>query len=272
MKSAVLLIDAGEGKPKQAAWELAAEYTVHEFRLPEDDPRYRVLVKFAQPYSADDLWLALRQFEPSTKREVRKVQLLPGNPVGFVKLCQSSFRGMIGTSDDTDIEAQRLYLQSNPKLAIKFAQDCAGGIELVSTGPDALPDNSDEQLELLPLAIVSTASKIETRQTLWSEEQNKPVSIRMTHWLGQESEKDWREWQRTSADTINRKSQVWKAEVDHQARVNLYDRFIQSIDGMRIDGASCTAENRSNWLARVPAWHKLHVITAFFNTVKLKNG
>lgn len=254
----------------KAAWELSAPAVAYPLSVDFGGKEYQIYVHTLL-YLPDDLITALNSTGGGYRRSLRDVEILPGDESAYAVLTDRVFAFMEGTTA-ASVETQKKFLDSNTKLKVRIALEGLGGITIRRNIPEEVPDNRNELLELLPIALdMSSEILVPVKQTLWNAKEKKKVEIEMNHIVRTETEADWRRWQRTIAETFAKGNKLWRVTVNWWQRGELYDAMIARIDGMLVHGKPCTADNKADWIKLVPYWHKLLVVSEVFDESRVKN-
>lgn len=261
-----------EPQQHRYAWDLQADNAVYPVTVTAGAKAYTVFACMKQPYDANGLIAAINQARGSFRRSDTTIDNIAGDRGSYANYCDQVFLRFYGTSSDNPEEHKR-YLAANFMLRIRLVIEGMGGI-MVDKSAVAIPEpEKASDSDLLPLALDMVSDiYIGLKQELWTgETPTKTVDIKMLHVFRPETEKDWRKWQRTSAEQMDRVKGTQTTVINWWQRVELYDAMIQRVEGMVIDGAPCVESNREQWVKLVPAWHKFLAIGEVFEEARVKN-
>lgn len=266
--AAFQLEDASKGA--RYGWDLTATEVCFPIRVDYQGKSFEVYVALTQPYDSEELIQALGKARGGYRRLAEKVQNVVGDDSSYASMCDRLFIRMEGTSSQNPAE-HRKFLDQNYKLKTRSIRDGLGGI-MVRPRPELVEPTPANELELLPLALdLASDVRVDLTQDLWLPADRKKVSVPMTHIFRPETEKDWRKWSRTSAEQYTKASNVWTEGVNWWARAEIYDGMIRAVEGMYLGTAPCTEANRTEWLGKIPIWHKWLALGEVFEEARVKN-
>jgi len=228
--------------------------------------------------------------------------LLPLFEAHFVRLSAPGAR--------YDERSQRAFLAQPAQQRLKIQAVRQGFFGAMIEYPDSgSSEFAPDELRGLPLPL-DLGGEEETRITvafsLWDEDAQKTEKLRVTHCLRPEVERDYQRYTRASRGEINSRRDQWQTITDHLEIARLYDSMILSLEGAVINGEvarssrransaasaacaddepqslknansalpeipGCRADNRDDWVGKVPLYHKALVMAELFREVRLKN-
>jgi len=272
---------------KAVAWELTAEELIYPFTLQIGDKTAPLYVHL-KPYRADDLKHLLTETAYAVKYEDEETsEIVKSKPEKITAFFWKHFlrisgHGRAAAADDPNEETQKQFIRNNPRFDIpqKAVMDGFGGVASKAEG-EAEPaeetangsGHSRAEAELNIFALDFEVMKaIDLTQRLCLPEAG-VVDIDMRHTFRRETAAEYRRYeQATDKQLINRKRQAYQRAINHDVIENLYDSLIESVEGMTLKGAPCTAVNKDKWAKLVPYWHKQLALLRFFSGIQSKNG
>jgi hypothetical protein len=243
------------------SWNFA-EVTAYPVVLPQKGKQVNVYV-FLSPYRAEELKDILRKAVSGYRREKRDVEIVREDKGVYASLCDSHFV-RLGNATGTP-EQQRAWLDKYPQLKPSIVEFTFGGLcmEPVKTQDEDGDDALDISAELL--------GEVKVYQELFDESTDKIVRVNMAHQYAPPTEAQFREYRSARRSKFIRKSTLWTITEQHGTLEKLYDAVTQSISGAMVNGKSCDAVNKAEWIGHVPLWHKLWVVDQIFGELVEKN-
>jgi hypothetical protein len=169
-----------------------------------------------------------------------------------------------GIRKDSSPEEHKKFITDHPRFDIERTAVLGG------YGGITFSDPEEGSLNLLDM---QDTQQIRTRQDLYFPDQRMIATVHIDHNLKPESEKDMLDYkQATDTLRILQRTKESVRVVNYMTFKSVYGRLIDSVEGVKIDGAACTSENKDQWLDKIPFWHKEFVLNEYFKGAQIKNA
>lgn len=241
-------------------WDFARA-TAFPMELPQGSKHIPVYA-YMTPYEPDELKAVLKHALSGYKRKKRDVEIVAQDEAIYKPLCDTHlthFGNMTGTP-----EQQLAWLTKYSELKPAIVRFSLGGLTLKAEEEDSESTMLDISLDL--------AGQVDTYQDIYDPVSDQVHRIEMTHKYVHPTESQYREYRGARKSNYIRKSDTWAVIEQHSKLESLYDAVIEFISNAAVNGVACSKENKSQWVAGVPLWHKLLVVDQIFGEILEKNG
>jgi hypothetical protein len=252
-------------------YELAA--TELMFRDVQHDPTKPIYFHM-KPYASRDMRQALSLVKAKSravgsKQILEDPDLLNMRPVFQKNFIRISNVKLKDGSEPTP-KQQAEWCDRNMVMQVRIVSDHYTGV-LLGDGSVQVEESADTSSFVID--IEATDAEVVNRYRLFSIERNENCEIRLTHHFKKESQADFALYRRaTQRKEIDRRNAETVRETDYMMLESLYDRLVTCVEGVVVDGAACTEENKSEWVSLVPFWIKKVAVDQLFDETTLKNA
>ncbi len=194
-------------------------------------------------------------------------QQIPGDPVSYLPFFDAHFLRMENVFDELGnalpLETQLQWLEENPQAKVQCIEG-AFNPELV-VSPDI--QSLDGKAVLLFSKLSASKHKV---KAWWGGAVHE---IEITHKLASPKAKDRLEYDRSTTNRIESRRNTKTLQVvrDFDLIESLYAKLIDSMEGACVWGKPCLAENKAEWIAKVPYWWKFTAVEDIFSQDRSKN-
>lgn len=119
-------------------------------------------------------------------------------------------------------------------------------------------------------ALLSKDIEVSTFFSLYDPSEQKEIELNLVHIFRTPHAGDAMRWeQRQRTRTLSRGR--LRGIVDHYVIKESYNSMIKSVRGYTMGGSACDSDNKGQWLAKIPYWHKMTSVSQVFISNR-KNG
>lgn len=218
---------------------------------------------YLSPYKSDELRDILKRAVSGYRREKQDVEIVREDKGIYTPLFDNHFVKM-GNSTGTP-EAQKMWFDKYPELKPAIIEYSFGYLRMEP------PKSAEENDDILDIS-AELSGQVAVYQELYDAVTDKVVRIDMVHSHIHPTEAQYREYRSARRSKFIRRTTLWTISEQHAVLEKLYDVVVQSITGAAVNGKSCNAATKADWITSVPLWHKLWVVDQIFGELVEKNA
>ena len=250
-----------------AMLDLGAEQLVFPIKVEQGGESYLALFSMSVPGEHE----IIRMLDSSVNKfhdEGRaRFVIEPASREAQIQAFDRHFVSIGGVDGEPTVEQQRAWLDRHPRLKLRVLAEGFGGAEF-----EPEPENPGTERRGLRISDI-VENRVRLAWTLWDPTSAAVERVVMSHVLRPETAADDKAYRQASARVeTHRRRNSWRPLIDHGSICALYDRMAERAEGCVIGGQPCRPENKSDWVARVPAWHKAAVVQEVFSGGIVKNA
>lgn len=215
---------------------------------------------YMSPYEPEELKEILRKVVSGYRREKKDLELEREDRSIYTPLCDAHFVKMDNATGTP--QQQKAWLDRNAQWKPNFVELTFGGLR---------KDNIAEETESAFDVLSDTVNEVTVYQDIYDPATGKTVRVDMTHSYRTPTEAQYREYRNAHRNKLIQKRALWTVQENHNMLERLYDAVIQSISGVAVNGNPCKGDT-SQWLSKIPLWHKLWVVDNIFTELIEKNA